>query len=221
MKKGIVAAALAVTLAAFGLACSETGGLDFDPPDRCDYLVLVGVTTGGDAPPTNTEVDCPIDFVIGVTVDVSFLQVVGGAGGTIPGTTNSTFLIDKYIVSYRNITQNGANIPRTHVPETILNTVAVQLTGGEGTLSFFPTLLEAAARSQPPLNSDSFFTIGTDPLAGVVLEAEMVVWGHPVLQPSRECRGTMVYRFTVYDVPSSTPGEIAFQDAICAAEIGG
>jgi hypothetical protein len=217
MKKGFVAAILATALAAFALACGDTGSIDLDTGNRCDYLVLPG-TMDGATLFSRTEVDCGTPLAVDLSVIVDFIQQGGGAGTTEPGTQLSAFVREKYIVTYRNITQNGASTPRSEVPEPWQRTVSSVL-GADGS---FPAtydltgarILQESAKGQPPLNNDAFFTIGTDPLSGVVFEAEIVWWGHPVSQASRECRGTMVYRFTVYDAPDGSEQEAA----ICAEE---
>lgn len=217
MKKGLIAAVLAASLAVLCLSCGNTGGLDLDTGSRCDYLVLPG-TADGATLFSRTEVDCGTPLAVDLRVLVDFIQQGGGAGPVEPGTQLSSFLLEKYIVSYRNVTQNGANTPRSEVPEPFQFTPNFLLESsqfpGEYLLDGAPILL-ASAKGQPPLNNNAFFTIGTNPVSGVVLEAEIVWWGHPVGQPSNECRGTMYYRFTVYDAPDGS----AEETAICEAEI--
>ena len=72
-------------------------------------------------------------------------------------------------------------------------------------------VLRQSAWSQAPLNDDGFYWTGTDPVSGVVLEATLEFWGHPVGQPSRECVGVMRHQFTVFDAYDFDPDAQAAQ----------
>jgi hypothetical protein len=200
MKKRLTAALLAFGLAAFGLACGDTGSVDRDPDGRCDYWVIPGIADGSPYR-VATERDCGVSLTIPVIVTVDFLA------GDIAGTQSSSFVLDKTIVSYFNVTQNSGQ--PSAVPAPFQWTPAIVAgTGGSlpAEVEFLTApLLQQSARTQFPLNDDNFYRTGTDPISGVVLEATIVFWGHPVNQESRECRGTMVFRFTIFDAYDFDP----------------
>jgi hypothetical protein len=217
MRKGIVAAALAVTLTGFGLGCSDSGrGPDVDLGGTCDYLVVPGILEG-ETFRNWTERDCPVRLSLPMEVFVDLLANDVDENPTFPPNSIAAFVLDKYIVTYRNVTQNGESVPRVDVPEPFQFTPAA-VVGNDGFPATFELLgapvLQLSAKGQPPLNQDSFYFDRTDPRSGVVLEADIVWWGHPVGQSSRECRGTMRFRFTVFDEDDPTD-----QAAICASEL--
>lgn len=213
MKKGLIAPVLAAALALFSLACSETGSRDLNL-GNCDYVVLPSIADS-ETYRTWTERDCLVRLSLPTDIVVDALN--DGTAGGDPSPL-SAFVLYKYIVSYRNITQNGENVPRVDVPEPFQANQQFLL--GEGgtfpdTLELRPaTVLQLSAKGQPPLNSDAFYFDRTDPRSGVVLEAEMVFWGYPAGQQQRECRGTMIFRFTIFD--ETDPIE---QAAWCEAEL--
>ena len=204
MRKGLSAPILAAVLALTALACSETGSQDLNL-DRCDYIVLPGIAQT-ETYTVRTERDCLFDFRVPVDILVDFLAQ-GPAGPVESPTQLATFRFTHYIVSYRNITQGGSSEWGVDVPYPFEESLPFIVGDGgnfPATLEFrSATVLQESARTQPPLSNDAFFFDGTDPLSGVVLEAEIVFWGHPVGQAQRECRGTMIFQFTIFDDDSA------------------
>ena len=184
---------LLVTALALASACSSQDGLT-GGGDDCDYLML---PQPGESRSISTVACVNSDLATDMTVNVTFLgpsEEDGGVPGAPGPTPVSQFRIEHVDITYRNLTTNGS-VAGVDVPAPIripIQDVFDIEDDEELTLLGFPILL-SGAKASPPLNSDAFYP--TD--SGVVFEATLAWWGHPVTDDNAWCYATMRWVFTV------------------------
>lgn len=183
---------LLATSLALTFGCSSRSGLG-DNSD-CDYLVVP--ETGDDVMFQTVECDNS-DLVLTFSVTVEFLGPTsenGGLGEPPDPTSLSQFRLEHYDVTYRNLT-TGGTVAGVDVPAPMRVSVqeVFNLQDDEVLdLTDFP-VLSRSAKASPPLNNDAFYP--TD--SGVVFDATLTWWGHPITDDSAWCYGTMHWVFTV------------------------
>ena len=184
---GLLAAALAVAC-----ACSSRHGLG-DNSD-CDYLILP--ETGENlATATLACENSPLamDFIVNVT----FLgpeEDDGGLGEPPEATPLAQFRLEHYDVTYRNLT-TGGSVQGVDVPPAFrqsLQEVFDMTEEEELEMTGFPVLV-SGAKVTAPLNNDAFYPTA----AGVVFEATMTFWGHPVTDDNAWCFANLKWVFSV------------------------
>jgi hypothetical protein len=165
---------------------------------ECVHLVDLDWTTG--APRSGTDRRCPVGLSADVTATVVPFDQLNEEG----------FQIDRYTVTYENVTRGGANEPGVDVPQPI--DALLFLDPGQPTYMQTErlTLLDEAAKLLPPLNSDFFFASGPQ-----TFEATLTVYGHSLERPEAVCTGAITHRFQVSD---SGPDTIPEEDAGCISE---
>lgn len=187
-------AGLLVTTLAVASACSSRHGLGDNR--NCDYVVLPEASEGGTVPDSTlacVNSDLPMDF----SVTVEFIgpsATDGGLGNPPDATPLAQFLLEHYDVTYRNLT-TGGSVQGVDVPPAFRQSIQAlfDMTEEEElTLEGFP-ILRSSAKATAPLNNDSFYASPS----GVVFEATMTFWGHPVTDDSAWCFGTVKWIFTV------------------------
>lgn len=191
MKK-VLLAVMVPALAVFS-SCSSRSG--FGNNSNCDYLVLpeAGLTLPPDSTCESVNAAVRMDLV----VNVRFLgptAIDGGLGSPPLATSLSQFLLEHYDVTYRNLT-TGRSVEGVDVPRPFRESVGTifDLSRIETlTLRGFPILL-AGAKAEAPLNDASFYPGAS----GVVLEATLTFWGHPVTDDGAWCYGTMRWVFSI------------------------
>ena len=185
-----------LVLLAAGLAltsgCSSRAGLGNN--SDCDYLVI---PESGDTVSFDTVACVNADLAMSFSVTVEFLgptEENGGLGQPPDPTTLSQFLLEHYDVTYRNLT-TGGSVAGVDVPAPLRVSVQEVFDLTEDSvleIDDFP-VLSRSAKASPPLNNDAFYP--TD--SGVVFEATLTWWGHPITDDSAWCYGTMHWVFTV------------------------
>ena len=152
------------------------------------------------APRPTTDRRCPV----GLSVDVQMTVV------PFDQLNEEGFQIDRYTVTYENITRGGASEPGVDVPQPI--DAILFLDPDVPTYMQVERLfiLDEAAKVLAPLNADFFYASGPQ-----TFDATLTVYGHSTERPDAICTGTITHRFQVLD---SGPDTIPEEDAACIAE---
>lgn len=190
MKKPWASANLVLLVAAMTIACSGSNSIE---RRDCDYSIRAGIDgTTRDW----TDRRCPIRLSKPLTINVEFINS-GSAGTVEPPTELAAFQLTHYTVTYRNArtggTRAGIDVPQpitvsiTSVPEV----PPLSLNLGNA------TILTGAAKTLPPLNDDLYYE--PNPLAGVLLEATITIWGEPIFDRDADCFFTTSLLFTIFD----------------------
>jgi hypothetical protein len=166
--------------------------------DECAHSI--DLDWAGPAPRQETDRRCPV----GLSSDLELTVVA------LDALNEEAFVVDRYTVTYVNVSRGGASEPGVDVPQPI--DALLFLDPGQPTYSEVERLsiLDEAAKVLPPLSQDVFFNQGT-----VAFDATITVFGHPVDRPGATCVGSLGHRFLVSD---SGPGTDPATDPGCLAE---
>ncbi len=183
------ALASVAALLVLGSACSSRHGLA-DNSD-CDYIIQAET---GESVPDFTLQCVNSDLAIDFEVTVAFIGGEGGAGTLPPASNVAQFLLEHYDVTYRNLS-TGGSVAGVDVPRPFRRSIAALFDlREEETLEMtgFPVLV-SGAKFEAPLNQDTYYPGPS----GVVLEATITFWGHPVTDDNAWCFATLRYVINV------------------------
>jgi hypothetical protein len=158
------------------------------------------VEWAGQAPRILTDRRCPVGISNDVVMTVVPFDPLSEEG----------FQIDRYTVTYENISRGGASEVGVDVPAPIDATLF--LDPGQPTYMEFERLsiLDEAAKDLAPLNTDFFYASGV-----VTMDATLTVFGHSTARPDAICVGVITHRFQVEDSGAGTDPQT---DPDCLAE---
>lgn len=163
----------------------------------------VFVDWSGQAPRQLTDRRCPVGISNDVAISVMAFDQAN----------EESFQIDRYTVTYENISRGGASEPGVDVPQPVDATLF--LSAGQPPYMELERLsvLDEAAKFLPPLNTDFFYASGV-----VTMDATLSVFGHSVERPEAICIGQITHRFQIQDSGAATDPETD-EDCIAETEI--
>lgn len=177
-----------------GSGCSSRSG--FGDSGNCDYLIFAQIGESESLPVQTFA--CSPDFV---GLDMNVVVVLRSPGGEDGGvgeppdpTDLSRFFLSHYDVTYRNL-NTGGTVQGVDVPFSFRQSVSSIFDMAEEEeleLTGFP-ILQAGAKSSPPLNDDAFYPQGR----AVEFEVTITYWGHPVTDSNAWCYAVMRWNVSV------------------------